>query len=181
MDHPIYFSSRNLSRTEHNYISTKREGLAMVYALQKFRHYLLGGHFKFFTDHSTLKYLVNNHVLEGRICRWLLLFQVFSFDVVFNLGKLHVGPDNLSWLELEESGGVVDDQLPNAHILKIKAISNYLYNIALFLTTSTTPEGCFATQKKHLVVCAANYQLITSKLYKLGLENNLRRCVLDHE
>jgi hypothetical protein len=34
----------------------KREGLAMVYALKKFRHYLLGKHFKMFTDHSTLKY-----------------------------------------------------------------------------------------------------------------------------
>jgi hypothetical protein len=59
LDHPIYFSSHKLSQDEHNYTTTKREGLAMVYALQKFRHYLLGSHFKFFTDHSALKYLVN--------------------------------------------------------------------------------------------------------------------------
>jgi hypothetical protein len=44
---------------------TEREGLAMVYALQKFRHYLLGKHFKMFIDHSTLKYLVKNPVLGG--------------------------------------------------------------------------------------------------------------------
>jgi hypothetical protein len=37
----------------------------MVYALQKFCHYLLGGHFKLFTDHSALKYLVNKPVLGG--------------------------------------------------------------------------------------------------------------------
>jgi hypothetical protein len=37
----------------------------MVYALQKFRQYLLGKHFKLFTDHSTLKYLVNKPVLAG--------------------------------------------------------------------------------------------------------------------
>jgi hypothetical protein len=37
----------------------------MVYALQKFIHYLLGKHFKMFTDHSTLKYLVNKPVLGG--------------------------------------------------------------------------------------------------------------------
>jgi hypothetical protein len=77
MDHPIYFSSRKLSQAERNYTTTEREGLAMIYALQKFRHYLLGSHFKFFTDHSALKYLVNKPVLEGRICRWLLLFQEF--------------------------------------------------------------------------------------------------------
>ena len=43
----------------------EREGLAMVYALQKFRHYLLGAHFKMYTGHSTLKYLVNKPVLGG--------------------------------------------------------------------------------------------------------------------
>jgi hypothetical protein len=75
LDHPITFASRKLSESEHNYNTTKREGLARVYALQKFKHYLLGKHFKMFTDHSTLKYLVNKPVLGGRICRWLLLFQ----------------------------------------------------------------------------------------------------------
>ena len=65
IDHPIAFSSRKLSTTEKNYTTTKREGLAMVYVLQKFRHYLLGGHFKMFTEHSALKYLVNKPMLGG--------------------------------------------------------------------------------------------------------------------
>ena len=59
---------------EKNYTTTEREGVAIVYALQKFRYYLLGGHFKMFTDHSALKYLVNKPVLGGKICRWLLIF-----------------------------------------------------------------------------------------------------------
>ena len=74
-DHPIMFASRKLSSGEHNYTTTKREGLAMVYVLQKFKHYLLGAHFKMFIDHSTLKYLVNKPMLGGNICRWVLLFQ----------------------------------------------------------------------------------------------------------
>ena len=74
LDHPIAFARRKLSSVEHNYTTTERERLAMVYALQKIRHYLLGVHFKMFTDHSTLKYLVNKPVLGGEICRWLLLF-----------------------------------------------------------------------------------------------------------
>jgi hypothetical protein len=82
MDHPIYFVSQKLSQVEHNYTTTEREGLVMIYALQKFRHYLLGSHFKFFSDHSTLKYLVNKPMLEGRICKWLLLFQEFSFEFI---------------------------------------------------------------------------------------------------
>jgi hypothetical protein len=51
IDHPLDFARRKLFTTEINYIATEREGLAMVYALQKFRHYLLGGHFKI-TDRS---------------------------------------------------------------------------------------------------------------------------------
>jgi hypothetical protein len=74
MDNPIYFARRKLSQAKHKYTTTEREGLAMIYALHKFRNYLLGSHFKFFTNHSALKYLVNKPVLEGRICRWFLLF-----------------------------------------------------------------------------------------------------------
>jgi hypothetical protein len=43
IDHPLDFASRKLSTTEINYTATEREGLAMVYALQKFHHYLLEG------------------------------------------------------------------------------------------------------------------------------------------
>ena len=74
LDHPIDFVSWKLSFAKNNYTTTEHEGLAMVYALQKFRHYLLGGHFKMFTDHLALNYLVNKPVLGGKICRWLLLF-----------------------------------------------------------------------------------------------------------
>lgn len=62
VDHPITFSSWQFSKAKKNYSTTEREGLAMVYALQK---YLLGGHFKMYIDHSTMKYLVNKPVLGG--------------------------------------------------------------------------------------------------------------------
>ena len=54
LDHPIVYSNRKLSFAERNYTMTEREDLGMVYALQTFRHYLLGGHFKMFTNHSAL-------------------------------------------------------------------------------------------------------------------------------
>jgi hypothetical protein len=75
IDHPLAFASRKLSIAEVNYTTTEREGLAMVYALQKFRHYLLGGHFKMFTDHSALKYLVNKPVLGGEYADGFCCFK----------------------------------------------------------------------------------------------------------
>jgi hypothetical protein len=67
--HPIEFTRKPISDSEHKYNTREREGLAMVYALLKIKHYLLGKHFKMFTYHSALKYLVNKTVLGGRICR----------------------------------------------------------------------------------------------------------------
>ena len=109
LDHPIAFASKKLSSVEWNYTTIEREGLAMVYALQKFRHYLLGAHFKMFTDHSALMYLVNKPVLGGKICRWLLLFQEYNFEIIVNPGQLNVGPDHLSRLELGDEPTILED------------------------------------------------------------------------
>ena len=79
LDHPIAFASFILSKVENNYSTTKRKGLVMMYSLQKYRHYLLGGHFKMYRDHFALRYLVNKLVLGGRTFRWLLLFQEYDF------------------------------------------------------------------------------------------------------
>lgn len=65
LDHPIAFSSRKLSKAKKNYSTIECKGLAMVYALQNFRNYLLGRHFNMYTDYSTLNYLVNKPMLGG--------------------------------------------------------------------------------------------------------------------
>ena len=135
VDHPVYFASLNLSTTERNYTTTEREALAMVYSLQKFCHYLLGGMFKFFTGHSALKYLVNKPVLEGRICKWILLFQEFNFEVIVKPGILNMGLDHLSRLENGENGGSLDNHLTDADIFRVEAIPEYLDQIATYLTT----------------------------------------------
>jgi hypothetical protein len=105
-----------LSESEKNYNTIEREGLAMVYALHKFKHYLLGKHFKMFTDHSALKYLVNKPVLGGRICRWLLLFQEFDFEVIVKPRKLNAGLDHLSRITNGEEATNLEDNFLDAQL-----------------------------------------------------------------
>jgi hypothetical protein len=114
IDHLLTFASRKLSTIEINYTTTEREGLAMVYALHNFRHYLLGGHFKMFTDHLVLKYLVNKPVLGGEICRWLLLFQEYDFEIIVKPGRMNKGLDHLLRLEHGEESTSLEDTLPDA-------------------------------------------------------------------
>jgi hypothetical protein len=90
----------------------------MVYALQKFKHYLLGHHFKVFTDHSALKYMVNKPMLVGRICRWLFLFQEFYFLVV-KPRRLNVGPYHLSKITNGFLPSSLEDNFPNAQLFLV--------------------------------------------------------------
>ena len=105
---------RKISKLDQNYNTTERECLPMVYALQKFRHCLLDKHFKMFTYHSTLKYLVNELALGGRLCRWLLLFQEFDFEVIFKPGKLNEGLDHISRVTNGEEPTNLEDNFHDA-------------------------------------------------------------------
>jgi hypothetical protein len=146
--HTLAFASRNLSTVKINYTNTEREGLAMVYALQKLCHYLLGGHFKMFTDHSALKYLVNKTMLGGWICRWLLLFQEYDFEIIVKPGRMNKGPDHLSRLEHGEEPTSLEDTLSDAQILSIRNIDDHFADIVQFLSTGMAPSEYTIPQKK---------------------------------
>jgi hypothetical protein len=143
IDHPLSFARRKLSIAETNYTNyttTEREELAMVYVLQKFCHYLLGGHFRMFIDHFVLKYLVNKPVLGERICRWLLLFQEYDFEIVVKLGRMNKGPDHLSRLEHGEEPTSLEDTLLDAQLLAIRRIDDHFVEIVQFLSTGMAPS-----------------------------------------
>lgn len=55
IDHPISFSSRNISTTKNNYTLIERERLLIVYYMKKYHHYSLGSNFKFYIDHFFFK------------------------------------------------------------------------------------------------------------------------------
>jgi hypothetical protein len=120
----------------------------MVYALQKFCHYLLGGHFKMFTNHSALKYLVNKTVLGGRICIWLLLFQEYDFEIIVKTGRMNKGPDHLLRLEHGEESTSLEDALLDAHLFSIRNIDYHFTDIFYFLSTGMAPSEYIIPQKK---------------------------------
>ncbi|KAL5516149.1 hypothetical protein EMCRGX_G001420 [Ephydatia muelleri] len=68
-DHVISYASRTLNKAERKYCATRREMLALVWAIQHFRAYLYGKRFTVRTDHSSLKWLQSFHEPEGQVAR----------------------------------------------------------------------------------------------------------------
>ncbi|BAT81713.1 hypothetical protein VIGAN_03151500, partial [Vigna angularis var. angularis] len=56
--HPIYYASKVLNDAQLNYATTEKEFLAIIYALEKFRPYLIGSKVIIYTDHAAIKYLL---------------------------------------------------------------------------------------------------------------------------
>ena len=65
----IYYASRTLDAAEAYYTTKEKELLAIVFALEKFRSYLLGSHVIVYTDHATLKYLLKKAESKPRLIR----------------------------------------------------------------------------------------------------------------
>jgi hypothetical protein len=119
-DKPIYYVSRLMNNVKKNCTTTKKKGLAMIYAVKKFRHYLLGNSFIFFMDHRALLYLVNKPIVISQIAKWLLLLQEFNFKVIFKLRHVHFLLDQLSKINHGDLAIRVEDQLSNAQLFGIK-------------------------------------------------------------
>jgi len=96
-DQPIIYASRLFKKIKQNHIIIEREASTMVYALHKFKHFLLGNNLLFYVDHMILVYLVNKPQVLGRITRWLLFLEC-EFRVVYQPNKTHVVVDALSKL-----------------------------------------------------------------------------------
>nr|GEZ79417.1 reverse transcriptase domain-containing protein [Tanacetum cinerariifolium] len=96
---PIHYASKTLTDAESNYTTTKKEMLAVVYAFEKFRSYLIMNKCIVHTDHSALKYLFAKKDTKARLLRWVLLLQEFDFDVLDTKGAENLAADHLSQLE----------------------------------------------------------------------------------
>ena len=93
--HVVYYASKTLNEAQRNYTTTEKELLAVVYALDKFRAYLVGSDIVIFKDHSTLKYLLTKQNAKARLIRWVLLLQEFNLQIKDKKGVENVVVDHL--------------------------------------------------------------------------------------
>ena len=94
--HYIAYGARALSGSEKNYGTTKRELLGIIFALEHFRYYLSGQHFKLFTDHKALTFMFTQKHTNQMLNNWLETLLSFDFEPIHRPGILNVLPDAIS-------------------------------------------------------------------------------------
>ncbi|GJY77612.1 reverse transcriptase domain-containing protein [Tanacetum coccineum] len=96
---PIHYASKTMTEAQIHYTTTEKEMLAVVYAFEKFRPYLVLSKSIVYTDHSALKYLMNKQDAKPRLLRWVLLLQEFDITIRDKKGSENLAADHLSRLE----------------------------------------------------------------------------------
>nr|GEY40084.1 hypothetical protein [Tanacetum cinerariifolium] len=96
---PIHYASKTMTEAQIYYTTTEKEMLAVVYAFEKFRPYLILSKSIVYTDHSALKYLLSKQDAKPRLIRWVLLLQEFDIIIRDKKGTKNLAVDHLSRLE----------------------------------------------------------------------------------
>ena len=133
----IYYASKTLNNAQMNYTITEMELLAVVFACDKFRSYLVGSSIVVFSDHADLKYLLSKKDSKARLVRWILLLQ--EFDITFKDKKKsieNVVADHLSRLTIDSRSEItpIDDYFPDKSLLSVSTMP-WFANIVNFLAT----------------------------------------------
>ncbi|KAM1760453.1 hypothetical protein ACFX12_003322 [Malus domestica] len=118
--HVIYYASRTLNDAQLNYSTTEKELLAVVFALDKFRSYLLGTKVIIYTDHAALKYLLTKKEAKPRLIRWMLLLQEFDIEIRDKKESENVVADHLSRLVHEEEVVPIPETFPDEQLMSIE-------------------------------------------------------------
>ncbi|GJV06912.1 reverse transcriptase domain-containing protein [Tanacetum coccineum] len=173
-----------MTEAQAHYTTTEKELLAVVYAFEKFRSYLVLSKSIVYTDHSAIKYLFAKKDAKPRLMRWILLLQEFDVIIRDKKGAENLAADHLSRLENPHQ-----DKLENKEITETFPLET-LGSVAL--RVDSTPwfadfanyhagnfvvKGMSSQQKNKFFKDVKHYFWDDPFLFKICADQMIRRCV----
>jgi hypothetical protein len=145
----ISYASKTLTGPQLNYATTEKELLAMVFAIEKFRSYLVGAKVTVYTDHAALKYLLTKKDAKPWLVWWILLLQEFDLEIRDKKGLENSVVDHLSRLQFKEYAELpINDYMRDDTLLKVSTIDLWYTNMINYIVAGYIPPGA---QKKKII------------------------------
>ena len=114
--HPIAFESKKLNLHQRNYPVHDKEMYAIMHALDRWRPFLLGRHFKVYTDHRSLVYLKTQPNLNQRQLRWMERAADYDCEILYKSGKENVVADALSRIHISALSSLPSNNIRKSFI-----------------------------------------------------------------
>jgi hypothetical protein len=166
----IHYASKTLNAAQKNYATTKKEFLAVIFACDKFRPYIVDTKVTIHTYHASIRYLIEKKDAKPRLIRWVLLLQEFDLQIVDRKGAKNPVADNLSRLENISYDHIpVNDSFPNERLVAIKVTSRespWYADYANFIVSKYLPPSFTAQQKRKFFNDLRDYFWDDPHLYK---------------
>ncbi|XP_075104897.1 uncharacterized protein LOC142178979 [Nicotiana tabacum] len=121
--HFIYYASKIVTPAQINYTVIEKELLAVVWAFDKFRAYLVSTKVIVYSDHAAIMYLFEKKYAKSRLIRWVLLLKEFDLEIRDQKGIENQVADHLSRLETRNhvAERVIKETFPDDQLLAITA------------------------------------------------------------
>nr|GEW30974.1 reverse transcriptase domain-containing protein [Tanacetum cinerariifolium] len=163
--------------------------LAVVYAFEKFRSYLIMNKCIVYTDHSALKYLVAKKDSKARLLRWVLLLQEFTFIVIDTKGAENLAADHLSRLENSHQNVLdpkeINESFPIETLNMVSFRGNsstpWFSNFANYHAGNFVVKGMSSQQKNKFFKDVKHYFRDDPFLFKICVDQVIRMCVHGQE
>ncbi|GKC22234.1 reverse transcriptase domain-containing protein [Tanacetum coccineum] len=155
---PIHYASKTMTDAQAHYTTTEKELLAVVYAFEKFRSYLVFSKTIVYTDHSALKYLLTKQDAKPKLLWWILLLQEFDVNIRDKKGAENLAADHLSRLENPHQGDLEKKEINETFPFEILGMisfhgdssTSWFANIANYHAGNFIVKGMSSQQKKKL-------------------------------
>ena len=180
----VFNANKTFNETQENYSTTEKEMLAIVFACEKFRPYILGSHVIIHTDHASIKYLMAKKEAKPRLIRSVLLLPEFDLEIKDKKGCDNVIADHFSRVEkpaVQDEEREIAENFPDEQLFQLSLQSPWYDDIVNFLTCGIMPPKFNYQQRKKLRTDSRYYIWDDPLLFRRGADLIIRRCVPEGE